>query len=238
MGSKGPDSHTVTQESGPPEWVVPYLRRTMKEAKNLYKNQPLYPDTALPDEALSGFAAGQGVAADPALIDPSVQLAQSTIGGDFLNADALRNAARAELDDVVGGTLGSFEGAGRGQSGLANYALGRGVTAALGQEYGRERGLQQQAMGMAPGLEASRYGPGQQAVNLAMQQRGIEEKYYQEPWQRLQQYAGLIQGSAPLAGQVGSTTQPVYQPSMFSQLAGLGLAGTGAAAGLGWRPLS
>jgi len=234
--SKGPDEHVTTQQSGPPEWVEPYLKQAMSGAQGLYQNNPLYSSTELPQQAQQGFQAGQDVAANPALIDPAVGLAQDTIGGEYLGADQLRNAARAELDDVIGGTLSGFEGAGRTGSGLANQALGRGVTSALGQQYGRERGLQQQ-MGMgAPGLEASRYMPGGQQVDLAMQQRGIEDKYYREPWERMQQYSGLLQGSVPMAGMQGTQTQPIYKPSPFSQIAGLGMAGLGAASGLGWRP--
>lgn len=238
MGKDQPDTHTTTQTSAPPEYVQPHIEHALNQARGLYDTRGMYSSTQLPGAAQEGFDMQMGAARDPALVDPSIGLAQQTLGGEFLGADALRDASRAELDDVIGGTRSQFESAGRSNSGLANYALGRGVTSALGPAYQRERALQQQMAGMAPGLEASRYMPGQQLSQTALQQRGIEDQYYREPWDRLAQYTGVALGQAPaqLAGGTTTNTQPIYQPSPLSQIAGLGMAGLGAASGLGWRP--
>ena len=234
MGGKGPDTQTTTSTQRPPDYLKPYIKSGLRRAENLYQNQPLYPSRTLPGTARYGYRLGGNIARDPQLIDPAVDQARSTIAGDYLGADALRDAARAELDQVVGGTLGSFEAAGRSGSGLAMNALGRGVTSALGPAYMQERRLQQQAMMGAPGLEQARYMPAQQLINLGMGQRGAEERYYQEPWDRLARYTGIALGNAPaqLAGGTTIGQQPIYQPNPLQQALGLGMMGLGFASGI------
>lgn len=238
MGKDQPDEHVTTSESAPPEWLAPYLKGAMSDAKNLYDTQPLYSNPQIPGVSQEGFDQATEMARSPQLVDPSMQLAQQTLGGDFLNADALRAASRAELDDVIGGTRSQFEGGGRSNSGLADYALGRGVTAAMGPAYARERGMQQQMAGMASDLESSRYQAPQNLINLGLQQQGIEDKFYQEPWERLARYTGIALGGNPAqyAGGTQTNTQPIYQPDPFSKIAGLAMSGAGLASGLGWRP--
>lgn len=227
MGGKGPKEHTTTQQTGPPEWVQPYLEGALSDAQGLYQDQSLYPSTQLPQPAMQGFQGGLNVAANPALIDPAVGLAQDTIAGNYLGADALRDASRAELDDVIGGVRGGAERAGMSGSTGHDYALGRGVTAAMAPAYQRERALQQQAMGMAPGLEAARYMPSQQQIGLGMQQRGLEERYHQEPWDRLARYTSQMLGPAQLSGQQSLQSQPIYRQSPLQQGLGLGLTALG-----------
>jgi len=199
---------------------------------------------------------------------------EATAGGDFLSADALRRGAASAIGDVQSSVGGALAGSGFGTSSLANEALGRGVGRAVGEQYGRERGLQLGAAGalegeygrergaqgqaanllagrfgqerglqagaasMAPGLDAASYLPGQALVGAGQGQRAIEERYYQEPWERLQRYSGLAFGGAPgqLAGSQSVGERPVYSPSPFQQILGGGLAAAGAASGLGWSP--
>ena len=238
MGGKGPDTHETVQRSEPPSYVVPYIQHALGQGRQLYENQPLYAQESVPAAAQEGYAGAMDVARNPMLTGPATGYAQDVLEGEYLQADPLRRAARAELDDVVGGVLGGFEGAGRTGSGLAANALGRGITSALGSAYGGERGLQQQMAMGAPMLEAARAGPSQQLINLGMGQAAAENMYYQEPWDRLGRYTQLALGGAP-ASIAGGTTygqQPVYQPSPFSQLLGVGMTGLGLAGGLGWRP--
>lgn len=229
MGKSSPDTHETISSAEPPEYIKPYIQHALGQAQGLYNTRGLYRDPSIPGMTQEGFAGAADVARDPMLLDPAMGLAESTIGGDFLGADALRTAARAELDDVIGGTRGQWESAGRSGSGLADYALGRGVTAALGQPYQRERAMQQQAGMMAPQMEAARYMPDQNLISLGLQQQGLEDKYYQEPWDRLARYTGIALGGAPaqLAGGTTIGQQPIYQPSPLSQIAGLGMMGAG-----------
>lgn len=222
-GKSGPEVHETTSTTGPPAWMQPYIKGALGSAQNLYQNQPMYQSQQLPGQALEGFGMQAGLARDPQLINPAVGLAQQTMAGDFLDPTALRSAARSELDDVIGGTMGAAERAGMSGSTGRDYALGRGVTAALAPVYQRERGLQQQAMGMAPALEASRYMPAQQLTQGALQQRALEDRYYQEPWERLQRYTGIMMGPGSLAGSTQTNQQPIYQPSPFQQMLGLGM---------------
>jgi len=222
----GSEEHITTASTAPPGWVQPYLEGALGSAQNLYQNQPLY-QGGLSPMAQQGFQGMYNTAQSPQLIQPALGLAQQTMAGDFLGGDALRSAARSELDDVIGGTLGGAERAGMSGSTGRDYALGRGVTAAMAPVYQRERQLQQQAMGMAPGLEASRYMPSQQMLSSAIQQQGLEERYYQEPWERLQRYTGLMMGPASMAGTQQTNAQPIYEPDPMQQILGLGMTGLG-----------
>ena len=98
-------------------------------------------------------------------------------------------------------------------------------TAALGPAYAQERGLQQQMAGMSPMLEQSRFAPGQALIGSGLQQQQLTNRYYQEPWDRLARYTGIGFGNAPGAMMGGTQIgqQPIYQPSPFQQLAGLGM---------------
>lgn len=76
----------------------------------------------------------------------------------------------------------------------------------------------------------------QQALDTARYNQFLQERAY--PFQTAQWQAGITGALGPSMGgtQTGVTTQP--QPSLFSQIAGLGMAGLGAASGLGWRPFA
>lgn len=238
MGSPkgGPDVETISSTATPPPYVEDFIKSALGEARGLYRNQPLYAQEGVPAAAQEGFGLGMQAARTPQLIGPSTGYAQDVLQGEYLQADPLRRAAQAELEDVAGGVLGGFEGAGRTGSGLAAHALGRGVTSALGRAYGQERGLQQATAFGAPGLEQARYMPGQQLANLGLAQADVENRYYQEPWERLGRYTQLALGPSSMAGGTTTGQQLVYQQSPLQHIAGIGLAGAGLAGGLGWRP--
>lgn len=140
--------------------------------------------------ALSALASGGGVATTGARTG---QLGLTdTARGDYLyGGDAFNAAVDAAMRRVMPAVGSAFGGSGRLRSGLADVALGQGVTDAFASQYAQERANQQaaqgallnqqniaraqqaQAAGMAPAFEALRGLPaerllqaGQTAQNL------------------------------------------------------------------------
>jgi hypothetical protein len=144
-----------------------------------------------------------------------------------------------------------FMSAGRyGPNAAFGDSAGRAMTESFApfafQNYENERAKMHDAATMAPGLAMEDYkdigmidAVGQQRQLLGEQelQDAVRRwQYYQDlPYLKLDQYGKSI------AGAYGGTTtsaEPYYQPSVWSQLAGLGIGAAGALSGLGWAPLA
>ena len=109
--------------------------------------------------------------------------------------------------------------------------------------YGQERGLQQQAMGAAPGLADQDYkdigalasvgqareGQQQKLINDQIARQGFGQM---EPWQRLALYNSFIQGNygGTSTGTATGTTQQASNP--FMDIAGGLLSGASLVAGV------
>jgi len=149
----------------------------------------------------------------------------------IVEGEAQRNLSRNIADTSMAGGLAGFQEA-RSQFGLdrnnamnvINSILGIGGQdvaqrrtdiGGLGMIGGDQRGLQQQQLDFA--------------YNQFIQERDFE-------MMRAQQLGSIV-GGVPI-GQTATTTQTQPGPSAFSQIAGLGLAGLGAASGLGWTPFA
>ncbi len=263
---------TQTQSSGPPGYVKPYIigqtpkggkpgiTGVLPEAQRLYEAAgPTY----FPGETVAGLTPTQQQAMDlttqratqganPLNATASNYL-QGAIGGNYVNqflgspADsALFQSIQSRVSPAVNSAASL---AGRTGSGAHEGVLARELTNAYApiaaQMYGQERGLQQQAAGMAPGLagamQAQDYTDLGMLQNVgALQQRqnqlGINAdvaRYDFEqniPQQKLNQYLAAVYGSPGST----TTTQVPGQPMWQSILGGgLGLGGLGIqAAGL------
>lgn len=164
------------------------------------------------------------------------------------NSGMAARAASEGATDALGGLFMENYNRERGnqlaaQQALAGYgesALGRQLqgAGAMADIYGQERGLQQQAMQMAPALSDLDYQDiarlqevgnvredlNQQAINEAMQRFQFENR---APWDQLALYQGALQGTYG-----GSNTQTQTGPR---RSVGAGVLGGGAAgAGLGY----
>ena len=170
-------------------------------------------------------------------------------GGEGFNA-ALDAASRKILPNVKS----SFGTSGRTSSGLAAPAMTQAVgdvfAGMYGQErqhqenayrdmqrnqlgaYNQERGMMQQAMGMAPSMYQLAMAPGQTMMGVGAVQEGEQQRQLndqmqrwqfeqQAPYQNLAQYAGAVNPvGQTYAGRTGTSQQPVYDSG------GAGLLGT------------
>lgn len=149
----------------------------------------------LPDLANKAFGPNS-------LLSSAQGYAQDTIGGKYLNSnpyvDQMAGNARSAAADDVQSYFGKL---GRTGSGANMESFARGVNEAdlnfRGNIYNQERGMQQQAAGMAPGLNAADY----DGIGAYLQAAGVGAEL---PYLASQKYA---QGVGGLLGQYTKTTQ-------------------------------
>jgi hypothetical protein len=133
-------------------------------------------------------------------MDAALAENQKTVSGQYLTPET--NPYLADIAKrVSGGAMQSinstFGGKGRTGSGLHEIYAGQGVGNALtdlyGQEYDRERGLQQAAVAGAPALEQGRY-------LLPQAQISAGQNVSARPFDIATQYGGILGNIAKLGG--------------------------------------
>lgn len=171
---------------------------------------------------------GGGVA--PFLGQAQQQLA-NTIGGQFLNPQtnqylqAYFNAAAQPMTQqfqnvtdpsILGGAVQSgnlYGSAPQQQESIAQTALAQGLgnLAANIYEpaYQAERGFQQQAIGMEPGIAQAQYLPAEMLGQVGQQQQQLKQALLSWPFQALSGAAGLIGPATGMSGsQISVGTNP------------------------------
>ena len=242
------------QETSAEPWgaVKPYLRRGYAAAEEDILDRPreFFPGQTYVDyspETEQALALQTARAGSNPLLGQAQDYTGSVLAGDYLGQNPyLSQLSDSVLADVMPQVASQFGGAsGRfGSPGMAE-ALGQGVSRGMApylfQEYGAERGRQQQAAGMAPGMAQADYFDIGQLGAVGQAREGLERLALQdemnrfnfgqqEPTQRLQDYMGILSGSAPLIGGAGRVTQ-AGQGGGLSAGGALGGAASGAAAG-------
>lgn len=248
----GPDTVTSTSTAAPWDEQKPYLLSGFQQAQNLFNSPgPHY----YPGNTVAGFSPeqtqAQQLGSARALNGSPLNAAASGYFGDvmsgaYLGENPYTDAVYRGIESRVLPSVNSnFLNAGRYGSGLHTDMATRALSESLAPyqygTYSQERGLQQQAAGMAPQLAAEDYRDlgalsaiGAEKQNLAQQQIGAEQarfSYGQDlPYNKLAQYMGTIGGNY---GGTTTSQQPYYQPSPFSQLFGAGLGAVGTLGSLG-----
>ena len=266
-GSSTPSTQVVTQQSQEP-WggQQPFLKRGFSEAEKIFEgDKPQYfpgqttvPFSPQTEQAL-GMTEARALQGSP--LTPAAQnTVLGTVGGDYLSGspffqgafDAqVRPAVEQYRNITVPGINSAFASATRTGSGAHQQAqqtaadtFARALSDTAGklayQNYGQERGLQQQAAFQAPGLAQADYlDPGQLGV-VGTQREALGQAQLQDEINRfnfgqnveankLAEYMGLVGGGY---GTTGTTTQPVFRNQGASLLGGA-LAGAGLGGMLG-----
>lgn len=253
-GSGGGGDSTTTQKSEPWSGQQNYLKAAYREAKtNLnnpmeyYQGDQVAPFSPETEQALAMQT--QRAQTGSPLVNLAQGEAQKSMSGDYLDAG---NPHFQQMADRIRGQVqpaidARFATAGSAGSPLANRALGMGLGDAIGglayQNYGDERTRMMQNQALAPELAnqdyydigrlsevgATRENLNQQQINAAMQQHQFEQM---EPWQRLQMYNQIIQGSSPGAQITTNSSGAGGRSGLAMGATGaLGGAATGAAMG-------
>lgn len=247
-GGSSPAGTTTTTVNKDP-WSVqqPFLEQGFGAAQQEFQQGPaqFFPDsTVIPfsqqTESALGLQEQRALGGSP-LMGAAQNTLQSTIQGDFLNANPYRDEMFDALSGRVQSTVGSqFARAGRTGSGGHQEATARALGDLGSQiyfaDYARERGTQQDALGMAPGFANQDYFDIGQLANVGAAREGLGEQQLSDlisRWnfaqgseqQNIADYMGLIGG-----GYGG--TQTTAQPFFRNRGAGiLGGAATGAGVG-------
>jgi hypothetical protein len=253
--SQKPQNVTNVQSIDP--MLKPYVKQGLDEAARLYGQQPNYfPDqtfVSASDPTQAALLAQRNRAMQGNMLNPTAQRQQlNTISGDYLAGNpffsgAFQGAAQQAADAYnanVNQALSNASRAGRYGSGAMNTALGgagqtfaNALTNTAGnlayQNYGAERGMQQQAAQNAPSLAATDYAD----INQLMQAGQGYESYQQQalqdrinrfnfaqnaPQNALAQYMGYVTGSP----QGSQTTSQVFRNPLSGAIGGASLGGT------------
>lgn len=239
---------TITSTTEPSAVVQPYLSYGLGEAQRLYQSggvPAITPSTAT-QQGLQALQ-NRALIGSP-LTGAAQQQALSTIGGNYLSGNPFfqgaftpaAQAATSAFNQAIGNVTSQASKAGRYGSGsmntLQNQAantLAQNLANTAGQlayqNYAQERGLQQQAMGMAPNLAASDYADISQLLQAGQLGEGYTQAALAQPQQNLANYLTAI-GHVPM-GQSQSQTSPYYTNPTANAL-GTGLLGVSALTGL------
>ncbi len=225
MSGGGDKQETKTE---PWSGVQPYLGRGYQaaEADILDRPQEFFPGQTYVDyspETEQALALQTARAGANPLLSQAQDYTSGVLAGDYLGqnpyfdqlSDSVLSNVMPQVSSQFGGASGRF-----GSPAMAE-ALGRGVSRGMApylfQEYGAERGRQQQAAGMAPGMaqadyfdisQLGRVGAAREDLErLALQDEMARFQFgQQEPTQRLRDYMGILSGSSPLLGGAGTMT--------------------------------
>lgn len=257
MPSSGSTTSTTQTKADPWPGLQPFLLGTQgqpglfNQASELYSGPaPRYYDNSTvagiaPETNLAWNAAtARGLGGSPLNAEASKYLTDSMQGkyvGGFLGGpggDAVFDNIQSRVTPAVDAR---FSSAGRYGSGLHADTATRALTEAYApfamQGYQAERGLQQQAAGMAPqqagqdftdigaleAVGAARQAQAQDLINADVQRFDYNQNI---PIQQLARYAGFLQGQQIPASQTQTTTGK--QPSnLLGTLGGLGLTAAG-----------
>lgn len=244
----GDSGKQETSTQSEPWWgVSDHLQRAYGRAQRDILNRPreFFPGQTYVDyspETQQALALQTERAGGNPLLGQAQDYTAATLSGDYLNQNPyLEGLSESVLSSVAPQVYSQFGGAsGRFGSPAMAEALGRGVSRGMApflfQEYGAERGRQQQAAQMAPGLAREDYYDIGQLGQVGSMRENLERQalqdeinrfnfYQQEPTQRIQDYMGILQGSAPLIGGAGTTQATAQQSQPFNPLTfGLGAA--------------
>jgi hypothetical protein len=255
--SKKPDTVTTQVDTQPWEEQAPHLEFGMDEAKKLYKAPgPKY----FPGSTVTPFSSeqleAQGRTLDRArsgspLIGTAKDYAMDVVGGKFLDAGNphLDNVYKNIESKVMPSLKSTFMNSGRYGPNAAfadtgARALGESFAPFAFQNYENERTRMGEAADDLVPLADHDYfdtgmidtvGKEKQLLADAELRDAIARHTFHEdlPQNKLSQYMAGVRGAF---GQSQTSAEPFYQPSIWAQLAGLGLGGAGAAAQLGWQP--
>jgi hypothetical protein len=249
MGSSSPDQVKTTQSSQPWSQQIPYLTDIMSQAKQLYNSPgpqyyPYATTAPVAPETTSGWnaQAARAVAGSP--VNRAAQgYATDVLSGKYLQPGNpyLGAVDQAMWAQVAPNVNAQFSQLGRYGSGAQTNALTTGFANAIApyhyQDYEAERGRMDSAAAGAPALASTDYtdiaalqNVGQQRQQQAQSEINAAQDRWaygqQLPWNKLAQYLGLVSGNY---GGTTTGSQPVYQPSVGSQVLG-GLLGAGSLA--------
>ena len=238
MSKGGGGAQTEEQKTVPWEIQAPWLQSMYRQAGALPQQQA-YPFPGVvpfsPATAQAQIAQTQRAMAGSPLTRMGQQEIGRTAAGDYLyGGPGFDRALQAAHRTIAPMVRGQFEGAGRYGGGLQQATELSMLGDVFAQQYGQERGRQQQAALAAPGMaqqdyfdigQLSRVGA-QQEAKAAQALADAQSRWLfqqQAPYQRLGAMSNIIQGGYP--GGTQTVQMPNQKMSPLAGAAGGALAG-------------
>ncbi len=246
--SPQPGTSTTTQTSGAPAYAQPFIEQFLEGSQQRYEGSapPFFPEATFvpassePETGLAGIT-GQALSGSP-IAGEGQQQFLSTLQGDYLNANPYRDAAikaatdpmmRQFNESTMPGVQAAFSQAGRyGSNALgsemdrATETVNRNIGEVAGglsfQDYGRERGLQNQAIQSSPDFANRRYDDARTLLDVGSAREGYAGNELQDsmarfdfgqyqPQQKLQEYGSNIGQGVFGSQSTGTQTTPYFR---------------------------
>lgn len=194
----GGQSGGGTQRTEPPKYQLPYLQYGVQQARSLYDNglPTVAPQSQASSQALAGM---QTLAGNNPITGAAGDLATRTLQGGFLGANPYLDQTFNRAAMATQGQLASqFAGAGRNvgaSQDLRSQQLNDLATNIYGGNYANERALQQQTLGMSPGLAQGQYADLDRLLGVGRTQEGYQQQQLDAPGNALDQYLGRVSGN-------------------------------------------
>lgn len=251
MGKKAPKQQTSTQSSAPWAGVQPYLKdylqkgqETTNQPYNFYNGQTT---AGFAPEQQAGFDLNtQRALSGSNTLNAANQNQTNVLNGNYLNPNSnpyLKQNVDTAMNDVQTRVNSQFSGNNYGSSAnqeLLTRNLGDTASQMYGQNYANERGMQQQAAGLAPTLANADYADGNALQNIGAQRQGLSQEYLNNaktqfdgaannPYLQSQRYGQVVGGGS---GQGGTSSSSSPNPNQSNRLASaMGMASAGGAIG-------
>lgn len=255
-GDSGGGTQTTVQSNDPWSGQQPYLQTGFGRAESDVLNRPLefFPESTVvpfaPESQRAMELTAQRAQQGSPLIGAGADTLGATIRGDFLDAG---NPYFSGMMDRIAGEVrpridAQFTSAGRYGSGMHAGTTAKALSDAASdlafRNYSAERGMQQQALGLAPRYAAQDYLDFSMLGQVGGQREGKAQENLadsmarwdfaqREPSQRIGDFMGLIGGG--YGGQSTTTTRQSGGDPLLGLLgAGASIAGMGGPTGFGW----
>lgn len=246
MDSGGSKTQKQTTTAEPYKPSQPGLNQSIADVTKLYNSGGLQVD--YPTTTVAGVAPEQGLAwkgiADRAqagnpLLAQAQGHASDLIGGKYLGADA--PGLQGTLDRIASGVKANYSMNGRYGSEAHDDATVSALSPFLFDNYQRERGAQDAAMGAAPGLAREDYYDLDRLGQVGTERRGVAQEFTddevaRQQWDQQKMANAIALYQSLLGGNFGGSTTarvPVPRTSAGTQIAGIGSSLLGSYLGAG-----
>lgn len=219
----GSNSQTTTQQA--PSWQLPYQSYGLGQAQSQYQNenQLVAPFAPQQNEAISNITNMAG--GNPA-VNAAQNFTTNTLNGNVMQNPELNNLFQLGANQIQNQMASEFANSGRNvdaSKGETAQALGNFAANLYGNAFNTEAGLQQAALGAAPGIQNSQLGMQNALYGAGADVQNLAQNYIQAPQIALNQYLSRVNGN------LGATQ--TFNPAFNAASGAFGGAGLGSSLG-------
>ena len=218
-------STLATQTQQAPSWQLPYQSYGLGQAQSQYQNMPqlVAPFAPQQNQAISNITnmAGSG---NPA-VNAAQGFATNTLNGNVETNPMLGQLFQQGADQIQKQMASEFANSGRNvdaSQGQTAQALGNFGANLYGNAFSQEAGLQQAALGAAPGIQNSQLGMQSALYGAGTDVQNLSQNYINAPQQALNQYLNRVNGNLAPSGSTATYSPPFNAAGGAFSGAGMG----------------